>query len=1234
MDPLYYGRMDRVLIQTFDGFRATLSDARPLNLSSKAAREVIVYMLLRRNGAITRSQLAGVLWPDVPEQRALKRLSQALWRLNTDLQQYDIGSPLIADRHQVEVAPNHEWVLDVCEFDQLIQRGMNSSGHVALAALNRAAAVNRGVMLPGHDADWIDVERRGREKSLLDALRRLADSHRAAGSPADALVHVRRLASLDPFAEEPQRLVMELLIELGRPHEALGWFDGYRELLERELDGDPEPATVELADRARQLITTPPSAAASIVLPFVGREAERSLLLDKLETLGETGLQVVLVSGTAGVGKSRLLTEFTTDAEWRSAVVLSSRAAADPEPFGLVAKAINPALAADHLETVRAALDPAWLARAGRVLASLDSVEPAVRAQQLTASDQRDQTAEAVVEVVAALAASGRVLLALDDVHRADPDSLFLLERLVTAGRDLPLMVCVAFRPADAGTDPAVQRTLSELRGQRASTEIELGPLDRHAVSSLVRSAVPGASAELAAEVMATTGGVPLSVVQALAPVNQAGGQLAAADLMAIYSNLDEDAQQLALELAVLSDPVDLATLHAVSELNEGRVSQALDRLLQKQLILVEADRYRLNHDSTQESIYTGTAHELAVKAHANAAAGLRKTNAPDAQIARHLAAAGDASGAFGAYRAAARQSLDRNAYEGAGRWYRQAAALVDAAAVPAAEAFELLLEWDDVLSWVGPQTTREALLNRLAKLQPDRPDAAAQVMYRRADHALLLDDYPTAVTQASHAAQHAHNVGNRRLEAMSLTLHGRALHESGAHAEAEPVMQKAATQAPDPRTESEARRALGRLLIDEARYRDAEQHLTKALYLCRAIQDPVGEAAVCNALGTAMILIGDSAQASSYFEDAIEIARAVGVLSIEAFALGNSGLQHYYEGRPRSAVQQTTLAADRCQRLARSNQEARLRANVGHIQVVMLGDYETGSQQLHATMEMFDLMEHPVGRADCLNALARAALRTNDIELARTQATDALEIARQAGVRFVEVQAMRTLAAVEREAGNTGRAIDLLNQGLAICDANELTAVGVLMRGLLGRALLDQGETHQALTELRAATAANRGTVEEAHLVDLWHFEAAAAAGLDDEADAALLRGHHKLESIDEDVGDAWPQVIKRVPAYAAITAAFESRLGRKTMFSVRSGRDQLQVPVVTSPVSSEASGRREAILSVFEQLKVVGAPPSVAELADFFGVSGRTIKRDLADLRNSGNELETRRADSNGAS
>jgi DNA-binding CsgD family transcriptional regulator len=485
----------------------------------------------------------------------------------------------------------------------------------------------------------------------------------------------------------------------------------------------------------------------------VGREAENDILARALDRARAGQPGCTLLAGEGGVGKSRLLHEAAAAARRSGLGVAAGRAAISaPAPFSLVAEALRSWLRGHPHPPMRSAFD-----RGLRLILPEWETPPGGEAG-LDVGQLRLLAMEATVRLLRDVAGPGPgMVLLLDDLHAADPDSLETI-RYLAAARIGGLAIMAALRPAESALADELVRAL---RGVDVATVVELEALGQRATGDLVRhllgAAPPG---ELVADVLARTDGVPLlveevvdahlrggSVVLDGGQARWRGGPLALPRsvrgmVAARLGQLPRPGQDALLALAVIGVPEPAALLPAVAGTDEQAVAEALRGGVDAGLLTTSAGVIGFRHAIIREAILDTAVPQIVTAMHRRAADALDGGPAA-ARRAAHLAAAGDDDAAAGLFAAAAAGELAAHALLGAESLARRAAGLAVAPATRAAAADALAAvlaaegRWAEALdideatvAGIGDSADRRQRM-AAAALEAGYPDRAAACLAR-----------------------------------------------------------------------------------------------------------------------------------------------------------------------------------------------------------------------------------------------------------------------------------------------------------------------------------------------------------------------------------------------------------------------------------------------------------------------------------------------------------------------
>ncbi len=200
----------------------------------RAGQRVLAFVALA-GGAVNRSVLAGNLWPDRTEGRALANLRGVVWRLPQPVQRLlrsNTGRLALTDSLDIDVDSTFE-----------AAAAIRSGG--ATASVDRLVLLSD--LLPDwDDDDWLTIARERHRQLRLHALEELAAAELAAGRPLDAVDTALCAVAVEPLRESAQMLVLRAHLAAGNRADALEHYHRVRELLCHELALDPSRQMVDL----------------------------------------------------------------------------------------------------------------------------------------------------------------------------------------------------------------------------------------------------------------------------------------------------------------------------------------------------------------------------------------------------------------------------------------------------------------------------------------------------------------------------------------------------------------------------------------------------------------------------------------------------------------------------------------------------------------------------------------------------------------------------------------------------------------------------------------------------------------------------------------------------------------------------------------------------------------------------------------------------------------------------
>lgn len=398
---------------------------------------------------------------------------------------------------------------------------------------------------------------------------------------------------------------------------------------------------------------------------------------------------VILVEGSAGIGKTRLLDRAAHEAAAVGADVLSARGGELEREFsyGVARQLLERPLAALSLPARQAALDGA-AAHAAPAL-GLPVVTGGGQPGSPSLVDRAFSVPHGLYWLVANLAGDRPLALVVDDLQWADAASLRFLVHLVRRLDGLAVLVCAAVRSAEDGVDDAA---LAALAGDRLTEVLRPGPLSEEAVEAWLAAAygrqpdpaltracrrVTGGNPFLVGELVGAlraTGAGPGA--DAVARVAELGPRTVARSILMRLGGQSAEAAALARAVALLGTEAPLAHAAALAGLGVEAAARAADRLAAVD-ILRAGRPLEFVHPIVRTAIHADLSPAELAQGHARAAALLSGEGADPERIAVHLLATDPAGEADTVARmwAAAQVALERGAPDSAARFLRRALA-------------------------------------------------------------------------------------------------------------------------------------------------------------------------------------------------------------------------------------------------------------------------------------------------------------------------------------------------------------------------------------------------------------------------------------------------------------------------------------------------------------------------------------------------------------------------------
>lgn len=684
-------------IELLGGFRLLHGNESLNTVDTPRLQSLLAYLLLHRETPQSRHRVAFLFWPDSPEEQALTNLRNLLYRLRHSLPQSDRF--LYVDRRTLRWRDTAPFELDVAEFEGALNRADDAPDRAAeRSALKQAVGLYEGDLLPGLYDDWIIPERQRLRQSFERALERLTrlleDQHHYRA----AVDYARRLVRHDPLREVSYRRLMRLQALTGDRSGALRTYHRCASLLEHELGVEPGPATREMYERllAVEDAPLPPQARpgrAGAVSPLVGRQDAWAELRHAWRRATGAHPHLVLISGEAGIGKTRLAEELIQWASRQGTATATARCyAAEGE------LAYAPVAAWLRARRLPSSLGRVWRGELARLLPELLTDDPDLpEPGPITEPWQRRQFFEALTRAL--LYGDQPLLLLIDALQWCDQGTLEFLHYLLRYDPRARLLVVATYRPHQVGDDHPLSSLIHALRQEDQMDEIELAPLSKGETAALAKN-VAGREVhpDLVDCLYRETEGNPLFIVETVRgglpdEVRElpSGGMVCVPRplpsrmkdaLMTRIEQLSPLSRSLAELAATIGREFTFDVLREASDAGEDRLVQGLDELWQRRIIREQGEEaYDFSHDKLREVLVADLSEARRHMLHRRVAQALEHVYGDDvdgmaARIAFHYERADEPHEAIAYYQVAADMARRVQAEEKAARYRQRASRL------------------------------------------------------------------------------------------------------------------------------------------------------------------------------------------------------------------------------------------------------------------------------------------------------------------------------------------------------------------------------------------------------------------------------------------------------------------------------------------------------------------------------------------------------------------------------
>ncbi len=1246
---------ETIIVKMFGGFTLSIGQNMVGTIPGRQAISLLAYLICHRDRQHTRDLLIGQFWPDLDEAKARRRLSNALWQIGSACNKAGSESVLIRQKETVSLRPDIVVIVDSELFDSRLDdfedrlRNQDSGLREPTAVAKLAEVVTEyDDFLAGYYGDWIDFERTRLAARHLDALEMLVKNFKNYGDYDAALRHARQLVAADPLREESHREVMRLCGLTSHVSGAKRQYELCREALRKGLDVEPSTETKELLRRVERETSVgglPDTAVSSE--PLLGRAQVLADLLTRVEELiaGRGGL--VLLEGEIGMGKSRLIDELSEGARWRGADVISANHNERSRwmPYGSLCEAIAPSCDGLRGEHVAELLDPLWVTqvqkfipRFGAELDERNRPSPTV----LKGDEEGWRAAEALARVVLALGRLKPTVVVLEDLQWADDELMGALKVLSKDLADSGILLCLTYRRSEAQNSEPIRKTITELARLSGVARYELEPLSDENMRRLIASHTGPVSLSSSAseKLLDVVHGNPMFAIQVLEHPELLSRQLVSdSEMELVAADVMTEVVRQRIELAG-SGVGSILELLAV--LNEPTGSKLVARLLDVPRDLAMADMYeavrsrflaesidgcRFVNKEIRRLVYEQIEPERRRQLHGQVFDSLSSAGGEtDQLLGTHAWQAGRWEEAFDLHRRAALADLKLHAYKTARTHFDFADQAATKLGLTLLDWFDDLMKYEDALDVLAQRDDQSKLLERLEPLDLD-DQQRIEVELRRVRLLAHTSRYEESAEVSKAAIARAEQLGQQCGEIRAYA--GASLFWSGNPSEAIDVLTKAVEELSEAGiSSSEPSIWLAKALIDRQRFDEAKGVLEKAAVLAQPNENLRFRVDALAAEASTYMYEGTGDRGVELYEESYRLSKQIGYLRGEAVSLVNLGMAHGLVGKGALSLKFFEAALVLIPVLSEDRGQAIAELNIAGISHRLIGDDERAKKLATKAAVFFRSVEDTRLEVLCLDTLAGIDMRSGRKSKAKKMLTDAVNRKEVIDEPWSEVQVLIALCEVHLQLADYNKALAYSERALACSKGINMLGMAPIVLGIKSLALAKLGRMDEAKEIVEQAQ-----TTSSDHCYS--HYSAWRAAevyeclgdeqGRHTQTKLAFKWLSDNLEGLDASRrAMAW----EKVPTHVAIREAYQRLVPIvERIFLPRAGSessDELDVEVdltLSEPsdweIDLENDRRQCRLVRIWSEASLQGASPRISDLAQYLGVSERTIKRDLVSLR-----------------
>ena len=1056
------------------------------NLSQKALG-VMAYLVMSRSRGFTREELAGTFWGETNDEHANYNLPRALWSLRKaiNIPGAPVGTFIYYNERLYSFNRSSDYWLDVSLFESAATPGsyLNAAKRKNLpsellhsdssdsGALRNIVQLYRGDFLDGCTLDggpmfqdWLFFERQRLKQHYIHCQRQLTIADVAQHDYLQAITDYLALLKVDPLNETTHRDLMMAYFLIGKRDKALEQYRHLQRLLLEQLDLEPLPETQTLFKDIRDntltlegtsyklALTQKPVAPAIPSRTFIGREREQKLLRGAFNAANQFASRFAVISGEAGVGKTRLVEELLHQLSDTHCTILRARCYAQEQglPFQPVIDALRSFLPTADLLYIKT-LSNLWLAEVAKLVPEIhDYLSNLPASSTLFPGQERNRLFEGIAQFVAHLSQREPVVLFLDDLADADTPTFELIHYLARRLAAMRVFIIATVSMEALTNHSSLTTLLQELTRSSRLLTIPLARLSEAEVSELIdrTSGTSDMLDNLGRHLYKETGGNPFFLIEMLKTRQE--WQSTPSQTLKIPSNLrsiihqrlkhlDDDSRRVLFMAAVIGRLFRLSTLQGIYSDESIQLLSVLDELIFRGWIEeipgANPGTYDFSHGLVRKVIYQTLSAARRQRLHHRVARALEAASGDNNEmagmLAYHFGKSADTKKALHYAMQAASHARRLYAFHEAITYYRQVLDIVEHSSnilsktgalsikCQLGQSYEFIGQYDAAIAVylaALPKIDFSHAIHRRLGFQlgsaydhKGQYEKALEIFKAIGEQLSKPEDNKSRIEAARNARGMAGVYAHREQSHQALALCKHTLAIIGDEVMAHPTS-KLVDQVAEERVA--VNEIMAKSYFHLGNYKESVSHYLKALKIAQLHDQRSRVAGLLIGLGSVARRRGQYAQAVEYAQRSLDVCREIGHISGEAAAHGLQGDVAYNRGDFRRAISCYEEALSTYRQIGDQHGIADSCISLGFVKIDQ-EEIDVAENYLLEALALGQTLDAALVLIRAQYHLARVALARGQLEQAQAGAEHALKASHHTGIRLLEAAVHHQLGVI-----------------------------------------------------------------------------------------------------------------------------------------------------------------------------------------------------------------------------